>query len=172
MTLTDNIFNEIHLKLWDLLEAKTAFTDPVKEANRIKFTSTLRAPRRETAGMSTMPEVMIWNAGSPDIQDRRTANATYMEVRWEVLVTSGKQSFAPFFAVQEALVAALMNWDDTMYAIEWGDEPEYPVKNCDILLAKDSLLDKEEDRNIRGWKSAWVGRTDCWFSHANLQAVS
>jgi len=164
-----NIFWEVHDKLWDLLEAKTAFTTEVKSANRIKFTGSLRAPQREVASYADTPQVLVWNAGIT-AQDRRASNATYLEVQWEVLVTSGEQPFDPFFDVQEAIFAALMNWDATMTAITWG--AENPVKNCDILKAEDSLLDKKADLNMRGWKSAWVGRTDCWFNHTNLQAVS
>jgi len=169
MALDGNIFFEIHDKLWDLLEAKTAFTTAVKAANRIKFTGAIAGPRTELVSSSSFPQVMVWNAGIT-AQDRRASNATYMEVQWEVLVKTGDQPFDPFFAVQEAVFAALMNWDTIMKAILWV--AEYPVKNCDILKASDSLLDSKDDQNIRGWKSAWVGRTDCWFNHANLQAVS
>lgn len=163
-----NVLWEIHDKLWDLLEAKTVFTDLIPSPNRIKFTGAKRMPQKEMASIADMPEVMVWNAGLLT-QDRRASNATFFQVQWEVLVHSGEQPFDPFFDVQWAVWVALLNWDATMKAIKIGDE--YPVKNCDTLTAKDSLRDDARNHNLRGWGSVWVGKTDCWFSHATLQAI-
>jgi len=164
-----NIFWEIEDKLWDLLEAKTAFTTEVLAGNRIKFTGAKRAPRKEVVSSADFPQVMVWCAGIVG-RDRRASNATNIKVQWEVLVHSGEQPFDPFFDVQWAVFVALINWDATMTAITWSTEN--PVKNCDIMTAKDSLRDDSKQQNMRGWRSVWVGRTDCWFNHANLQAVS
>lgn len=163
-----NIFWEVHDKLWDLLEAKTTFTDLVPVGNRIKFTGSKRMPEKEMASIADTPEVKVWCAGVTSI-DRRASNSTTMQIQWEVLVHSGQQSFEQFFNVQWAVWAALMNWDVTMRAILIGTEN--PVKNCDILSSKDSLRDDSKNHNLRGWGSVWVGRTDCWFNHALLQTV-
>lgn len=166
---TGNIFWDIQNELWTLLEAKAAFTDEVKEPNRIKFTGDKRAPRKAVWSHADTPEVMVWQAGIL-ARDRRASNSTSMMVQWEVLVHSGQQTFDPFFDVQWSVFVALLDWDTTMKAITWSSEN--PVKNCDTLSAKDSLLDDSKQRNMRGWRSAWVGKTDCWFNHTNLQAVS
>lgn len=163
-----NIFWEIHDKIWDLLEAKQAFTDVVPAGNRIKFTGNVRQPQKEMASAADFPEVMVRPTGT-QTQDRRASNGTYLKVQWEVLVHSGQQPFDPFFDVQWAVWVALLNWDATMRAIEWNGE--HPVSNCDILTTADSLWDDQRNHNIRGWGSVWVGKTDCWFGHVDLQAV-
>jgi len=170
-----NIFWDIHNAIWDLLEAKAAFTDQIKAGNRIKFTGADREPPKQFASNADFPQVMVWNAGITAI-DRAASNATTITVQWEVLVHSGEQPCDPFFDVQWAVFVALINWDDTMTAIEW--DGGNPVRNCDILKARDTLLGSRHatqgppfHQNIRGWGSVWVGKSDCWFSHSALQVV-
>ena len=172
---TGNPFWDVHDVLWDLLEAKTTFTSKV--GKKLNFTESFRTPLPDVASASDFPMVMVWPAGFV-AQDRDSSNCTRITLQWEVLVHSGEMPLDPIFDIQWGIFAALIDWDTDMYAITWGSEN--PVKNCDIMSVRESLYDDATgpgarglpDYNIRGWRSVWVGRTDLWFNHTNLQAIA
>ncbi len=164
-----NPLYDIHAAFWTLLESKTYFTDDVPKGCRRKMTKTSRDFFREHAQAGDYPEVTIVQTGIEGGDRALGCNGTSLRLLWEVWVATGQQPGDRLWDVQWAVFRALMDWDDSIGALTW-DNPEGKVWNCDLLNSEDTLLNKQLNREIKGWSSVWRGATDCVFTHSTLNS--
>lgn len=166
--LADNPLRLVYAGIWTMLEAQTQFTDIVSAANRIKYTGTDSHPWSEMDG-GMQP------AGFPKVRVvmkrlithlHRTSNGSNLTVLWGIEVNSGNQLFADILDVDWAIYLAMEDWPTQLRdALEWNSENF--VRRCRPETVDVTLDDAQKNK---GWRDAWLGETDLWFSTANVHA--
>lgn len=174
-----NPFHDIHTALWTMLEAHTlddasGFADLVPSRNRLKYVVTSRDAVKLAEGgfPDASPRVAIVQRGMKPA-DRIASNLTQCQLIWQVVVATGDERFTSFFAVQFAVMRALLRWDDYLAeTLTWESEPY--VGNMDFVDTTDdrhfeklnAIVNLSE--GVAGWSSVWTGVVDCNFNHATL----
>lgn len=166
LALADNPIRLVYAAIWDMLEAKTEFTNLVTAANRIKYTNTTgnRAPDKDVA-TSVGPQVRVLAVGlNPHLF--RTSTQSSLIVRWEIQIASGDQRFAIDFDLSWAIYRAMTGWATHIQALTWKGEKFANLHRP--MEVETELGDPQADRGIKGWSSVWVGEVRMWFSTTQL----
>ncbi len=167
LLLADNPIRLVYAAIWEMLEAKTEFTNLVKIGNRIKYTNTTgdRAPDKDTVSDADLPQVRVTHTGIIPHLFRVTGGSSLV-IRWETEVASGDQRFATELDVAWAIYRAMTGWATHIQTLTWKDETFarlYRAQENDADFMKVNA-----DRGISGWSSLWTGEVEMWFSTTQL----
>lgn len=151
-----------------MLEAHGGFTEAlVPLGNRIKFTGTARAPRKDTLSSTACPEVEVYCTGwKPHLE--RTSDGSSIHAQFEIRMTSGDQRFATLFDLEYIVYQAMLGWHTHLKTASDDWENNARVTLARPLNVEITLDDKELNRSIRGWSSRWKGEVELWFRTADI----
>jgi hypothetical protein len=153
--------------LWDLLEAKTSFTDDVQEANRIKVWDK-RNPFKDSLAEASVPEVIIVPRAQSAWQNRNSGGCGFTK-SFLILVSSGNQGIETIFPVEWGITKAMYDFETTGLALTYGGE-EF-VKDINITDGSDSLTDDELMKTLKGWSAIYTVSVLMHFSNTVLRGA-
>ncbi len=177
MTLAENNnpFRLAHAALWTLLEANTDFTSLVPSANRLKYTSTSQhyPDIYDVVNKGNCPAVRIIQSNilptrySSEGMHYNTSNSSFVTLRFEVQILTGRQSLLDVLDVAWTIYRALVTWTTYLKTnVTWTSKE--CVSNCTPRETKESLTNHELNRGLRGWTSVWVGDVEMYFTTSDL----
>jgi len=152
-------FTTIYNALWDLLESDTDFTSAVRTANRIKFTSSSRDPRKKALQDADAPYVEIAPSDG-NVEFYTTSEAHRFEMQYDIRVFTGdlrvNQKLYPLIWT---IVKALSNANDTLNL-------DY-VQSVRVASLNVEEFDKDLNRGTSGWVFVIKVMVQCYFNRAD-----
>ena len=159
LTSSSNPFTLIYEALWDLLESDTDFTDNVRPANRIKFTSSSRDPRKKALQDADAPYVEIAPSDG-NIEFYSTSEAHVFEMQYDIRVFTGDLRVnKKLYPLVWIIIKALSNANDTL---DLDYVQSVRVSSLDVME-----FDKDLNRGTSGWGFAIKVLVKCYFNRSD-----
>ena len=168
-----NPIQQVHDAFWDMLESRHDFCALVPKRCRVRYDDDINSgergePQERTAkSESDQPEVRLVQTG---FLPHYSADSTHSNITltFEIHVSTGRRWNNKLSAIQFAIFRALHDWITHLETLTWRGETF--VRKCDPLQAKDSLDNRELNRQIRGWSCVWAGEVMLWFNISDLRS--
>ena len=161
----DNPMEQVYQAIWTILEASSDFTDLVPTRNRLKHSGGIRRPGKDSAITSDYPWVRVLSEGGY-VHMYRTSDGTSLRKRFRIEIATGEQNTSRLFAVEWAILRAMMDWKTSLSSLTWNSKTY--VVDCELLDHADTLDDSRSNKGIKGWVCVWVGEVEMWFTSSDL----
>ncbi len=110
---TTDPFTQMHLELWNILEANADFTATVNPGNRIKYIGTNENPKKKERMVADTPEVTIVPQGGP-IDYHISSHSVQITRLFTLVIQSGSlRTSVQLYPLEWLITKILFNASDT-----------------------------------------------------------
>jgi len=176
LSLANSPFRLTYNGLWDLLEADPDFNTHFK--TKIHYNPEVTAGA--SAGYASAPERFeISEADCPSVRIDlvkmmphafRTSNGSSIKLLWAIKVATARRIWSEVLDSDWIIWRAMHDWQTIFKpSVVWNGQQI--VKSCYTVEVTQTLRDRDENRGIVGWSTAWMGVTELWFDSSELKTL-
>lgn len=170
--LENDPFSMVFDALWKMVDDSAELTRLVKPGNKIRLNSdTMRSPLKENVAVADTPELILMTGGVSKANLYNSSCSSLIQRTYQWLVTTGDlRTTFTLFPVQFALYCAMLEWETTLFNLQWRTKPF--VKMARLSTLHEGILNTQLNRGIEGWSSIWDCSVDMIFANSDLKLVN
>lgn len=164
----DDPFTLVYNSIWNLLLARPAFVESVKEKNRISFVNDgggTQFTKDFNKLAADFPEVQIVvETASPHTNN--TSSSSMIRRTYAIMVSTDGATLNPgLFPVEWEIYQAMAGWRTSVTALEYLGERFVKAIRLQQVTTGYTIGNAQV---VKGWASAWRAEVDMHFSNVNL----
>lgn len=171
MASETNPINIVHDSLWGLADASALLQSLVRLTNRIRFNQPgYEDPQKPAISDDDLPELSLF-IQRMNGKLRSNSSGSELTATFNWVISTGDFSISRTAApVAWALYCAMASWPSVAGALTWKGKTF--IKRVDLQDVQFGLLEREQNRGIRGWSAVWGCEVYMSFTTSDLLVAS
>lgn len=161
-------FSLVYRALWEQALLHPVIQTLVPVGNRLQFDTHSRNVLKDDISTADLPELMLLTDGTQGVNLQRTTCDSSIERSYLFVVSTGDLRLQEYlYPVEWALYCAMAGWQDTLTQLTWKGRKF--VERCYLGDTTEGFNERDRNRGIRGWSTAWRCNVAMTFKTTDLR---